>query len=541
MTHSLKSSHSLLDKSQSRAAPLYKVWAALVVSGVAFLDLFHRFHPAWAVYGGFDDDFFYYAQVARHIAQGAGSTFDGVHLTNGYHPLWLFCLTLFSAIDSGRLFFPLVTLAAILSLASIFILTVQCLRRLGVPPAGQYVVATLVTFWSDLLLRGGMEITLALPLILLLLYLWLDPHPRSLASFFQLGLLASLCILARLDSAILVALLFVATMRFDPQPAARWLKRTVAFGCGLAPFWAYLILNRIFFGSLLPISAQAKQLRLHHTPQFEPLLSLVHPFTTVRLILVLPGVLGTILLLTLLRQQRRDSPTTNAVLWALALFPIVQVVSLCFLSDWPLWYWYFYPLVLASFAAITAWITSNSLPPKIWAGFALGITVVIFGYTVAYHLGRPPAKNPVFLAARDIAAFAESHPGIYAMGDRAGTVGYLLPSPLIQLEGLMMDQTYLQRMRTQTSLPLMLREYGVTYYVSTNARLEDACYVTREPSQSGPDSPHMSGVFCRPPVATFSHDTFVTRIFKVTATQQKGTERHHIDASHSYIFTPAAP
>ena len=32
------------------------------------------------------------SKIAEHLARGEGSTFDGVHLTNGYHPLWTFLL-----------------------------------------------------------------------------------------------------------------------------------------------------------------------------------------------------------------------------------------------------------------------------------------------------------------------------------------------------------------------------------------------------------------------------------------------------------------
>ena len=34
------------------------------------------------------DDAYYYFQIAREIAHGHGSTFNGIDLTNGYHPLW---------------------------------------------------------------------------------------------------------------------------------------------------------------------------------------------------------------------------------------------------------------------------------------------------------------------------------------------------------------------------------------------------------------------------------------------------------------------
>ncbi len=42
------------------------------------------------------DDAFYYFKVAQNITEGLGSTFDGINLTNGYHPLWMIvCLPIF--------------------------------------------------------------------------------------------------------------------------------------------------------------------------------------------------------------------------------------------------------------------------------------------------------------------------------------------------------------------------------------------------------------------------------------------------------------
>src|SRR3989344_2308107 len=39
------------------------------------------------------DDAFYYFEIARNIALGLGSTFDGFSMTHGYHPLWLLFLS----------------------------------------------------------------------------------------------------------------------------------------------------------------------------------------------------------------------------------------------------------------------------------------------------------------------------------------------------------------------------------------------------------------------------------------------------------------
>src|SRR3989344_1607797 len=51
------------------------------------------------------DDAFYYFQIGRNIAGGAGSTFDGMNATNGYHPLCMLVVTTFySLFPSGASF-----------------------------------------------------------------------------------------------------------------------------------------------------------------------------------------------------------------------------------------------------------------------------------------------------------------------------------------------------------------------------------------------------------------------------------------------------
>lgn len=43
------------------------------------------------------DDAYYYFKVAQNISEGNGSTFDGINLTNGYHPLWMvICIPIFA-------------------------------------------------------------------------------------------------------------------------------------------------------------------------------------------------------------------------------------------------------------------------------------------------------------------------------------------------------------------------------------------------------------------------------------------------------------
>ena len=39
------------------------------------------------------DDAFYYLKLADSLANTGTSSFDGIHATNGYHPLWLLLTT----------------------------------------------------------------------------------------------------------------------------------------------------------------------------------------------------------------------------------------------------------------------------------------------------------------------------------------------------------------------------------------------------------------------------------------------------------------
>src|SRR5262249_54076147 len=143
-------------------------------------------------------------------------TFDGVTRTNGFHPLWMaviLALGLAAAPGSAGFFvlFQATLLVATLAAA------LACYRMLretfgyeGVPALTG---AALACVQALMLARTGMETTLALPLIFLAVValgrlLAAPTGARALAA----SLLAAGAILARLDAAILFALLALATL-----------------------------------------------------------------------------------------------------------------------------------------------------------------------------------------------------------------------------------------------------------------------------------------------------------------------------------------
>jgi hypothetical protein len=117
-----------------------------------------------ALPAAFQDDAFYYARIARNVARGYGLTFDGLHATSGFHPLWLVVLVPLFAAWSG----PLTPLAAALVLQILLAgaaaaLTVATLGRVvGRWPAiaGGVVLAAVPRTGASL--TGGLEGALTL-------------------------------------------------------------------------------------------------------------------------------------------------------------------------------------------------------------------------------------------------------------------------------------------------------------------------------------------------------------------------------------------
>lgn len=93
------------------------------------------------------DDAFYYFKISQNVASGVGSTFDGEHLTNGYHPLWMLIvagsMALFSSIGEMAPVHALLIFSAILTTAT-FVLLYAIAQRLFTHPAPRIAVIALV-------------------------------------------------------------------------------------------------------------------------------------------------------------------------------------------------------------------------------------------------------------------------------------------------------------------------------------------------------------------------------------------------------------
>ncbi len=238
-------------------------------------------------------DAFYYLVVARNTLDFGVVSFDQMHATNGFHPLWQLILVLLFACSRTLGLSDLAVLYAVVSLClvlvGIFMVYLACsLQRVGefsvsflFLPVGA-VAALLVPLWlavgRDRLAAGAVEGYRPLPTTLwtfvngmesgVLLaafgatfYYFVSRGMKSRRSALVLGGLLAIMTLGRLDHgcfaiALLFGLFIAARVRHDV--AVR--RRCVVAACSFSvPLLVYLIVNRMYGGSFFPVSGAMKR------------------------------------------------------------------------------------------------------------------------------------------------------------------------------------------------------------------------------------------------------------------------------------------
>lgn len=457
----------------------------------------------------FEDDASYYFLIAENIVKTGRSTFDGIAITTGYHPLWLILnvvLAWLTGVDREAWLAGLVVVCALSSFAQAALLQ-RLLRRLA--PASPLLVSTvvvLVSAWGLRLSFSGMECALATPMLIwcaLELHEQLEGAEPSNGRALRLGLLTAFTGLARVD-ALPFGLACAAIALFRrPATVSHNLRRGLFYALGLTPFAIYLGINRAISGSFLTTSAQAKALASGLAWNLA-IFSNINRSGQAALAISLLGALLVASPWSPLRGAAR------AVALLSFGFSLAYYTSLAARSSWQIWSWYLYPIPLAVSVALVALgefarlrLLARGRPVPKWVAQGGFIAAVAIALMLTGRFAREPGNN---LGARDtaheLAQFATSHPGYYAMGDRAGVTAFLVPRGFLQLEGLVADRAFLESVRRQRPLREVLEQRGVDYLVESVPveQAVDRCLEVAEPKvrQAGNLSPKLRGVFCDP-------------------------------------------
>jgi hypothetical protein len=344
------------------------------------------------------DDAFYYFQTARNFATGLGTTFDGVHVTNGYHPLWfLISAGVFALLPGSTA--PLMVLYALQigMLVGAAVLLFLALREID-PVAGAFtVVLFLASYHSRKILFTGMESTLAFLLTSGLLLLAVRKRTRFFvpATWRETLVLFALLLalsLARLEAGFLAASWVAIALVVDAREGGHARRRILLVGLGLAAAaCAYVASNLYLVGVPFPISGLVKAGGHHawslayaifqgHLDSFEGLIAPPGHNRWVQGIRATEDVALTLALLVLLLRLRRHDPGRMLALAPFLLFALMFMTVSALVTRGG-WYWYRWPALLAGMLATFAlvhFVLARIRPVRLGLGLlALVVTLAI--------------------------------------------------------------------------------------------------------------------------------------------------------------------
>jgi len=395
------------------------------------------------------DDGLYYLEIARNVAAGRGSSFDGLHPTNGYHPLWLLTLVPLVRWASGReLSLVLAFLAQAGMAAAACALVYRSARALGPRPLAA-VLGTIAfaqhqtVYWTWV---SGLEYAEQL-LLLSALGVCLIERKAPPA---RIGWIGALATLARLDNGLLVALVAIQSWRVRRQ----WRDGIACLRPSLLLVGGYLAASFWFFSHLWPVSAELKAewsaellardpVANHYGALAAKLWNLTWPFTHMpRGYLLLPciGLAWAIGLLV--------RPAPQARLRAVASFALLQVAlyAAIYHDGYSFEPWYFavqpwlgaLALAVAAEALLGATARTRAPSAAAWgvAALAAGLLVV-----AALNVGKERARqlqrvegDPLYATALWVRDHAPA--GAVIGSWNAGLVATLSGHTVVNLDGL---------------------------------------------------------------------------------------------------------
>jgi hypothetical protein len=432
-----------------------------IVAALRFVVVLVRYDPYAIAKYFMADDAFYYFQVAKNLAVGLGSTFDGVHVTNGYHPLWLLisaaAFRVVGGSDAALMILYALQVTMLVVSALFLYLGLREIDRLAA-------VLTFALFLASTAIGGvlfvGMESAPAFLLASWLLMLALRRGrrffvPTSWQEAIEILLLLLGLSLARLEAGLVAALWLITAFVLDARSGGRARLRIAGVALGLsAVAVTYVVVNLRLVGMPLPISGYVKAGHLA-SPEFAARVFGLHRDTfaglmsppgqmrwaaDARMVAALIGVAG---LIMLVRELLRHEADHLRALWPFLAFG-VAFVAISSIVTGGSYGWYRWPAllcgVLATFAVVRAWLALRR-SPSVWPAAVLLVAALSTGAswyrTVGPRTLADWAPMPGIAMDYTVRFIREQiPPGDRMGGISSGIFTYFSRRPIENLEGL---------------------------------------------------------------------------------------------------------
>lgn len=433
---------------------------------------------AWALFADLHtqvvhlpDDVFYYFKIAENVANGRGSTFDGINPTNGFQPLWL----VLSAAVFKLPFDPetCVRLALVLNVL-LLVLAVVLVERALSPELGQTAAVTGAALMLVVVFRfglNGMETACVFASLAALLAFVARSNViegTTPSSSIVFGVLLGFALLSRLDLAAVALVIGVACLWRCANARTDFLSRVrqliaIPFGAALVvvPYMAY---NFVAFGAVMPISGRLKaQYSLNGIASQAFMLPLVKQTI---LVVSLALAIGFVLYWIVTSRQATSSRLRTAI-GLLAIAVVGHYVHEAAFIRWGSMPWHFalawfLPPIVIAFAVSKVPVVQSSRVVSVAV-----LVVAVLGLAVSER-GRWRTDNGAnwHAVAYDAATWVDRNlprDAVLAMKD-SGIVGFFSRRSLINLDGVVNNMDLQSAMR-DGALRAYLARNGVTHLV----------------------------------------------------------------------------
>ncbi|XOV69005.1 MAG: hypothetical protein ACFHU9_07420 [Fluviicola sp.] len=239
----------------SRIKPSHLFWLALSVGLLVRLIIIFQPEAQLLTRWG-SDDLYYYSQIAGHVASGDGFTFDGIHPTNGFQPLFLFLLVPLGKWMLHDWYASWVIVSLIVTV--LCVLTSFQLRKwtqeMGWSEWLAVILPTIFILHPKILSVTFNGTEAALSFLMLTLTLRACTWMKEKRRFWQAMVVFALFAITRMEFSLVLFFLAVYAM-LQGQSMKKWLL--VAIG-PIVTFSSWMIVNFVAFGHPVPSSGQAK-------------------------------------------------------------------------------------------------------------------------------------------------------------------------------------------------------------------------------------------------------------------------------------------
>lgn len=429
----------------------------------------------------FSDDAYYYAIIARNFVETGRFTFDGLSLTNGFHPLLFWVETAGFAVFGTAASPGAQYLGILAGVTAVFLLTVGgCLWAVHARARSEDDAVIQTALWITLCVilvprftvpfLGGMEAILVLPLFLLLgILAWRSQYAAA-------GIGALLLVMARLDMLPYVVLPIGLACAWRERSEGRSAIRSgllvvlpAVIGTSLLMLW-----HLWYFGEPVPIHGVLKSCFPRINFRWHEVVGGPFGLSTLR-IAILSAAAGAGLLL---RGGKIGKEVRGAGLTAAAL-GLVQLAAFMMFQKWskPIPVWYLGPAVLAGAFALAVGIANTvGLRRLRTVAMTAGVAVVAINLASlgrAWQRGGPPwaiARTPPGKAAdgpASVVDFIKMQPRhqTWACTD-CGKLAFWGDRTIVNLDGLVNDFRYQDDLRDGRLAQHLLKK-NVKYLICT--------------------------------------------------------------------------